>query len=423
TQRSVLASGLKVALLPKGTRGAAVQAQLKLRYGDVASLQGLETVGVFAGSLFDKGGAGLSRQQIADGFDALRATVGFAADDQVLTVNVTTVREQLPAVIERIGALLRAPAFPADALDELRRQWLTSIERQRHEPGALVANQLQRHGNPYPRGDLRHAPSFDEMVQDVNAVTAAQLQAFHRRFYSAASAEFAAVGDLDAAAVKQALDKAFGDWRQPAAGALRYQRAPRPLVNVPPQRFVLNTPDKQNANLRAELGMAINDSHADYPALLMANYLFGLSESSRLWTRIREKDGLTYDVRSFMDWNRVEPASHWVVTASFAPQNRAKVEAALNEELQRALKDGFSAAELEASRAGLLNLLRLSRAQDGAVASQLTQYLDLGRSFAFAQKLDDALAALTPDQVSAALRKYVDPTRWSAAWGGDFKAP
>lgn len=423
TQRGRLASGLQLALLPKGTRGGAVQAQLKLRYGDLASLRGLETVGSFAGSLIDKGGAGLSRQQIADGFDALRASVAFSADDQVLTVSITTVRDQLPAVVERIGALLRAPAFPADALEELRRQWLSAIARQRQEPESLVANQLQRHGNPYPRGDLRHAPSFDEMVQDVNAVTQAQLQDFHRRFYSAAAGEFAAVGDMDAEAVRRALDQAFGNWRQPAAGALAYQRAPRPLVAVPPQRFVLATPDKQNANLRAELPMPINDSHADYPALLMANYMFGLAESSRLWTRIREKDGLSYDVRSVVEWNRVEPASRWVVTAIFAPQNRARVEAALNEELQRALKDGFTATELQASRAGLLNLLRLSRAQDGTVAAQLVQNLDLGRTFAFAQKLDDALARLTPEQVSAAFRRYIDPARWSVAWGGDFKAP
>ncbi len=423
TQSSQLASGLRVALLPKGTRGGAVQARLRLHYGDERSLKGLETVAAFAGALLDKGGAGLTRQQVSDGFDALRAEVGFNADDQSLSVGITTTRDNLPRVIERIGALLRAPAFPADALDEMRRQWLTAIERQRQEPESLIANRLQRHGNPYPRGDLRHATSFDEMVQDVNAVQQAQLQDFHRRFYSAARAEFAAVGDLDAAAVTQALDKAFGDWRAPAAGAQPYVRVPRPLYAVPPQRFVVETPDKQNANLRAELGLPLSDRDADYPALLMANYLFGLSESSRLWLRVREKDGLSYDVRSQVEWNRVEPASRWVVTAIFAPQNRAKVEAALREELQRALKDGFSAAELDAARSGLLNLLRLSRAQDATVAGQLVQNIDLGRTFAFAQKLDDALARLTAEQVSAAFRKYVDPARWSIAWGGDFKAP
>ena len=423
TQTSALASGLHVALLPKGTRGGAVQAQLRLRYGDVDSLKGLDTVASLAGSLLDKGAAGLTRQQISDRFDALRAEVGIGAEDQSLVVSISTTRDNLPPTHALIGQLLRQPSFPADALEEARRQWLSSIERQRKEPEALIGNALQRHGNPYPRGDLRYAPTFDEMEQDVKAVTAGQLQAFQRHFYSAAHGEFAAVGDFDPAAVKQALAQAFGDWRQPADGPLPFVRVPHPLVQVAAARLVFKTPDKQNANLLAKLSLPLNDRSADYPALLMANYLFGLSESSRLWTRIREKQGLSYDVRSYVDWNRIDPNSTWVVSAIFAPQNQPKVEALLHEELARALKDGFSAAELDAARAGLLNLLRLGRAQDAAVAGQLVQNLYLGRTYAVAQALDDALQRLTPEQVSAAFRKYIDPDRVTTAWGGDFKTP
>ena len=420
TQISQLASGLRVALLPKGARGQVVQARLRLKFGDQNSLKNQEVVGAFVAALLDKGGAGLSRQQVSDSFDRLKAEVGFRLQGQALSVSMTTTQPHLPALVELVGRLLREPNFAPDVVEESRRQWLAGIERQRKEPDAVVANALRRHGNPYPRGDLRYTSTFEEMEEDVKAVTPDQLKAFHRRFLSAAAGEFSAVGAMDAAALRQSLDKAFGDWKQPAAGPLPYVRVPNPLVKVAPERFVLQTPDKQNASLMVSLALPLSDNDADYPPLLMANYLFGMSESSRLWTRIREKGGLSYDVRSFVDWSRVEPNSRWLGTASFAPQNRAKVEAAFNEETQRALKEGFSAAELEAARGGLLNLLRLSRAQDAAVAGQLVQNLDLGRTWATAQKLDDAIAALTAEQVSAAFRKFVDPTRWSSAVGGDF---
>jgi zinc protease len=422
TQTLQLASGMKVALLPKGTRGRAVQARLRLHFGDERSLMGQETVAAFVGGLFDKGGAGLTRQQISDRFDQLRAEVNFGASEQTLTVSITTTRDNLPATVALVGRLLREPAFPADALEEVRRQALAGIERQRKEPDSLIAQALQRHGNPYPRGDLRYAPTFDESVQDVQAVQVDQLQAFHRRFFSAASAEFTAVGDFDATALRPVLDTAFGDWRQPAAGPLPYVRVPQPLVPAAPARFVIETPDKQNANLRTALALPLNDSHPDYPALLMANYLFGQSGSSRLWMRVRETDGLSYDVRSGIGWNSIDLNSTWSVSAIFAPQNRAKVEAALDAELQRALKDGFTQAELDAARAGLLNLRRLSRAQDSVVAGALAQNLYLGRTFAVSQQVDDALAALTVAQVNAAFRKYIDASRWAIAWGGDFKA-
>jgi zinc protease len=425
SQLSALAAGLKVALLPKGTRGRAVQAQLQLRYGNETALAGKKPADAFVADLLSKGGGGLSRQQIADRFDQLRAEVGWQAGEQGLVVTLRTVREHLPATIELIGKLLRQPAFAEATLDEVRRQWLAELESQRKEPSAVVSNTLARLGNPYPAADWRYAPTFDEQEARVKAVTLAQLQDFHRRFYSAQRAEFAAVGDIDAAAVRRALEAAFGDWRQPAAGPLPYQRVPRPLVATQPERLVLATPDKQNANLLAQLPLPLTDTHPDYVPFLMANYIVGGGESSRLWTRVRETEGLSYDVRSGVAWNPHEPNSRWTSSAIFAPQNQAKVEAAWREELERATREGFTPAELDEAKAGLLNLRRLSRAQDDVVAAQLAGNLHLGRRFDFAQRVDERIAALTLAEVNAAWRRHFDLARVALAWGGDFakKAP
>jgi zinc protease len=421
TQAYTLASGLKAAVLPKSTRGRIVHARLRVRFGDVDSLRGQATAAAFAAAMLDKGGAGLTRQQISDSFDRLRAEVRFSAGGQTLGASITTTRENLPEVITLVGRLMREPAFPADALEEVRRQTLAAIESQRKEPGAVAAEAIARHGNPYPRGDLRHAPSFDERAEDATAVKREQLVAFHRRFLSAAQGEFAAVGDLDPAAVRAALDKALGDWKQPADGPRAYARAPDPLVQVPPARLVLATPDKANANLEIALALPIDDQHPDFAALTMANQILGGSLGSRLWTRIREKEGLSYDVRSSVDWNSFEPNSGWTASAIFAPQNQPRVEAALREEIERALKDGFTQAELDSERTGLLSSRRLSRAQDAGVAGWLAHNLHLGRRFARAQRIDDEIARLSVEQVNAALRRHVDPARWTAAWAGDFK--
>ena len=421
TQTSTLASGLQVALLPKGTRGNAVQARLTLRFGDEASLRGQATAISALGNLIDKGGAGLSRAQVQDRFNSLRAQVGFSAGGQGLSVNITTVREHLPAVISLVGQLLRDPALPADAAEELRRQALASIAAQRNEPAAVAANALQRHGNPYPRGDLRYVPTFDETQQDVLATTLDQVRAAHRRFLSAASGEFSAVGDMDVAAVRAALATALGDWSAPAGGALKFVRAPQPLVAAAPLRQLLATPDKANANLLLAQPLAINDTHPDYPALLVANHLLGADTTSRLWRRIREQDGLSYGVRSGIAFSNFEPNSSFQVQAIFAPQNLARVEAALQQETARALQDGFSQAELDAARTGLLNQRRLARAQDPVVAGMLGGNLYLQRRFALQQQTDDTIAALTADQVTAALRKYIDPAKWVLVWAGDFK--
>jgi zinc protease len=183
----------------------------------------------------------------------------------------------------------------------------------------------------------------------------------------------------------------------------------------------LATPDQQNAALRARLPMALSDTDADYPAMSMANYLLGGGGNSRLWKRIRETDGMSYSVNSQIAWNNFEPNSSWLASAIFAPQNRAKVENALREEIARALKDGFSVQELDEGRNGLLNFRRLSRAQDDVLASQLSSNLYLGRTFEISARVDAALAALTTEQVNAALRKYLKPEAIDLVFAGDFK--
>jgi zinc protease len=317
--------------------------------------------------------------------------------------------------------MLAGTALPSEVLEENRRQWLTGIEEQRKEPGALVSNAISRHGNPYPRGDVRYAATFDEQVQDLQAVKLEALRAFHRRFVSAANGEFSAAGDMDAAAVRAALDAALGDWRAPTDGPQAFVRVPQPLQKVAPERFMLRTPDKQNANLLATLRLPLNDLHEDFVPMLVANHLFGTGGTGRLWLRIREKDGLSYGTYSGVAWNAFEPNSRWIANAIFAPQNQAKVEAAFREELDRSLKDGFTQQELDEARAGLLSSRRLARAQDGVVTGALAENLYLGRSFARSQQVDDQIAQLTLAQVNAAWRKYMDPTSVVWAWGGDFK--
>ncbi len=412
----------RYALLPKGTRGRAVRLRLSLHHGTEKSLVGKRTVAELAGALLDKGGAGLTRQQIADRFDALQAQVSFQGTGESIWVSATTRRDRLPAVIELIGRLLREPAFDAGPLEEARNQWLAGLEQARQEPGEVVAKRIQRHGNRWPAGDPRYEPTYEEEAAAIRAVTLDQVKAFHRRFVSAQRAEFAAVGDMDVAAVRAALAKAFGDWKQPAGGPEAQARVPRPQVPAPAARFVEATPDKANANLMARLVLPIDDRHPDHAALQLGNRLFGGGTDSRLWMRIREKEGLSYGVQTWFEFPVQDTGAVFNVTAIFAPQNQPRVEKALQEELARSVSEGFTQAELEQGRAGLLKARALSRAQDGVLVERLSGNLYHDRRFAREQQVDDALARVTLEQLNAAWRRHIDPARLVIAWGGDFKA-
>jgi zinc protease len=181
--------------------------------------------------------------------------------------------------------------------------------------------------------------------------------------------------------------------------------------------------DKANAVLRGGLNLAMTDRDADFPAMVLANYLLGGFATARLPERIREKEGLSYSTYTWFRANPLDPEGVFAVSAIFAPQNRARVELAIREELARALRDGFSAEEVEAGKKGLLEARRLARTQDAALADRLARYLFLDRTFAWDIALEERIAALTPDEVLAALRRRLDLERLALVTAGDFRRP
>ena len=96
------------------------------------------------------------------------------------------------------------------------------------------------------------------------------------------------------------------------------------------------------------------------------------------------------------------------------------MEKAFREELARALRDGFTQAELDAAKSGLLQIRTQNRSQDPVLASAWAEYLYLGRTFEFSKAIDAKIKGLTLEQVNAAFRKYIDPAKVSVFKAGDF---
>ncbi len=410
--RRTLPGGMKLALLPKKTRGGTVVAQLTLEWGDEQSkLNRAAACGVASGMLV-RGTRKHSREQLRNQFDRLKANVGVGGDGG----SVETVRENLPETLKLMAEVLRQPSFPNEEFEQLRRSSLTGIDTQRSDPGALAGLALSRHLNPYPPEHWLYTTTLDERSARLQALSLAEVKRCYADFYGASDSELAVVGDFDPEEIARLAQELFGDWKSPRP----YARIPLRIADVPPADDVINTPDKANAVLRAGVLLKLRDDNPDYPALLLANYVLGGSSDSRLMRRIREKEGLSYSVGSFLSADSFFERGSFGVFAIYAPQNRARVEAALAEELRKALAEGFSAEEVEAGKKGLLQARQLARSSDGTVASRLVSYLVLGRTFAWDEDLERRIAAMTPKDIVEALRRHIDPAKLSVVKAGDF---
>ena len=359
-----------------------------------------------------------TRQQIKDEFDRLKARVSsFFVSGNTVRVTIETTRPNLAPALRLLGEVVREPAFPEKEFDELKREDLAQFEENKSEPTSLGSIAYQRYLNPYPKGDPRYISTVEESVADYTVASLDDVRRFYAEFYGASNGELAVVGDFDPAELTSAATETFGAWKSPQ----KYERLPQEYRDIAANSMSIETPDKANAFMLAGMNLKLRDDDPDYPALVLGNYMLGGGFlNSRLAVRIRQKEGISYGVGSGLFASPLDQAGGFQTFAIYAPENAARLEKAFREEIDGMLKDGFTADEVKQAKAGWLQSRTVNRSQDPALAGQLAGYAFLGRTLSFDGNIEQRVAALTPETINAAMRKYIDPAKITIVKAGDF---
>ena len=417
TTRSTIPGGAELALLPKRTRAQRVNVAINLRFGSLESLKGRATEGSLAGAMLMRGTRSMSRQQIKDEFDRLNAQVSIGGGATSAFVRIEAQRPNLPAVLRLVGQVLREPAFDEREFAELKQERLAQAEQGRSEPQVLAQQAFFRQLRPYPSDDPRAQLTVEEEITALNAVDLEGVRDFYADFYGGDHAQAAVVGDFDAAEVQQLLASFLGGWKSRTP----YQRIPDEYRPVDSTTIVIETPDKANAMFLSGTNLRMRDDDPDWPAMIIGDYMLGGGFlNSRLATRIRQQDGLSYGVGSFASASSQDASGFWLSYAIYAPENAEKLTAAFGEEIDRVRKEGFTAEELDAARTGWLQSREVMRSQDGSLANILASGLYLDRTLQFDANLESRMKTLTPQQVNAVMRARLDPAHFATVRAGDF---
>jgi zinc protease len=435
-QRQELPEGIKVTLLPKKSRGEEVNLMLTLRYGDENSLKGYESAAGFLSGLMLRGTKKLTHQELRDELDRLGATLnaGFGGGGRrgggrrgggggggglgAVSFSIEAKRDTLPAVLDLLRQVLREPRLPADEFEVMKRERLAMSEQMKTEPAMLAPRLLQRTLNPYPKDDIRYEPTVEESIERLKAVNYEQVAQLHRDFLSSQAGELTIVGDFDADKCLPILKETFTGWK----AAKPYARIASLIkTEVPASQHTINTPDKANATFTAGLLFPQRDDDPDYPALVMGNYILGSGTlSSRLGTRVRQKEGLSYGITSSLGVSSQDPRASFTISAIVNPKNLPKLQACAMEELDHLLTDGVTAEELNKARDGYLQALKVGRSSDSALAGSLGSLRHLDRTMLWEEELEKKFSSLTPEQVGAALKRHLDPKKLVTVGAGDF---
>jgi zinc protease len=418
-KRFQLSSGVKVALLPKKTSGQKVIGNLTLHFGNDQSLLGHNRACGLLGPLMLRGGTKKHTfQEIDDRLKKLDAGVSVNSGTGDLSFAWEVKRANLPALLELVREIAREPAFPDKEFELLKRARKQGLEEALTDPESLALQSLGRKLSPYSKDDIRYSPTIAESLERLAKTTRDEVKAIYLQQVGAQVGELVLVGDFDPEAVVPQLEEIVAGWKSDVP----YRRIPAQVHTVPASREEIRTPDKANAVYLAAHAFPMTDTSPDYPALLLGNHMLGgVRGGSRLWNRLREKEGISYEVISSFTANSEDPYAVFTIEATCNPANIDRADKSALEVLDRTLKEGFSEKELADAKKAILQQVQVLLGNDGFLAGALSSQLPLNRTFADAAENQKKIVALTAADVNRAMAKYLSRDKLVIVRAGDFK--
>ncbi len=414
-----LSNGAKYALLEKPTKGDKITASIILRFGDDKSVAGKSEIASVVADMLKSGTTTRSKKEIADELDKLKTTISFYGGPTSLNINIITDKQNLPAALALLDDMLKHPKFDAAEFDKAILEIKSNYESGKSDPQTIASEKLGKMLSNYSKGHPFYAASTDESLEELNKVKVEDVKKFYNDFYGANNSVSSFVGELDKKQVTIFLQNTFGNWNSKE----NYKEVEPMFFDTKATTEVINTPDKTNAMLLGGINLNISRKHPDYPAVVMANELLGGGAflSSRIPQRLRENEGMSYGAGSFMNVDYKYNTGNWGVYAMFNPLYKGRLDSALRQEVDKAIKGGFTQDELSKSITSWMEQNKSSLGVNENLAGIIRSFLQNDRDLIQYTEFENKIKALNTEAVNAALRKYFDKAKLVMVYGGDFE--
>ncbi len=406
-----LAQNIKLSVLSKPMRGDFVRLRMKLRFGSLDALSGRIAAGRLVGRLLQDGTPKYNKQQIQDELVKLNAAVNFNLGPTGGDVDLTVGKDQFAQAYDFIVHLLKESDLPVRAFYSTKNNFIRAVEGELNDRATEANREFRRYGNPYAKDDPRYPYTSQEWLDELKALTYEQVQEFHAKFYGAQVAQVVVVGAVDPSSVQAQTARLLENWTAPVL----WQRLPYPFSDVVPTRQMFDTPDKASSKIWAFTRVPLVELDPENWQLRLATRIFGVGPASRLWTRLREKDGLSYDLAASVQLSSYEKSTGWSLFCDVAPANLSTAEKAVKEELARSLADGFSPQEVEQFKKQFLQERKAARSGDDHAIGVLMAIQEFNQDWDLALKNDKLIESFTTEQINAVWRKYLKPDQ--LVWG------
>jgi zinc protease len=417
--------GLKVAVMTRQSKDDRVQGVLRLRWGTLESQRGASVLASMLGANILDGMAAVSSssgespamdaQQIQAYLQKLDSSIRLSSSAGVLSASLEFPAQNTAAVISFLNDLLRRPAFNNAVFERNQRAMIAAFQPMKSNPNNLASNLLERnHRAHYQAGDPREVRLLEDTERQTRDASAAQLQAYWQRFAGAQHGEFVLSGPVELGAVQAQLQSLWGDWasKEPYTRWVSEHAAPAGVAFSKVQ-----VPEKANATYSARIAFPLDQRHPDFAPLLA-----GMEMMSRLglFQRVREQEGISYGVSSWLDAPWDGNAASINLNASFAPQNLDRLRTAIREVLVQTREKGYSFIEVGLAKSAIIARRKDRLTQPANAIDTIAFNLREDRALDANKEFDERYEKLDAASVNAALKKYLDVTLLKEVVAGTF---
>ncbi|ANF51064.1 peptidase M16 [Chryseobacterium glaciei] len=413
-----LSNGMKYGLINKELKGDKVQGTFRFRIGNEKDLEGKDAVASITASLLKSGTKTRTKEQIQDDLDQMKSSVSAYVYGQNLIISLNTYKQYYPKVMAIVQDILTNATFPENELTKTVTETNTWLEGQIKDPDAIANNELQRLASPYPKTSIFYVASLQEQIDENKKVTKAQVVDFYQNIMGASDGVGTLIGSIDVKSASSELEKTFGKFTAKS----KFVEVKPTFFDTKKQDKNIITPDKENAVALGTSSFKMTQDNPDYPALVMANEILGSGGflSARLPMRLREKDGISYGVGSYLSVPVTNDVASWNYYAYLNPTKRDAVEAAVKEEVSKALASGFTQEELDSNKKSYANERMTNLGSDNVLITLVNTKLLFGVPLERFDEQNSKIQNLKLTEVNAALKKYISENKVISVFAGDF---
>jgi zinc protease len=315
-----------------------------------------------AADLLDEGAGDLNANTFHERLENHAIELSFQVGRDYFHGSLRSLNEHRDEAFDLLRIALASPRFDADAIERVRGQELSVLQRDTTNPNDLASRRWWETafpGHPYGR-------ETKGTLESVPRITADDLRGFVHRVFARSQLTVSIVGDVDAKTAGELIDRAFAGL--PAKNDLK------PVANATPsglgRRIVINVDVPQSVVTFGGQGIARQD--ADFMAAYIVNHILGGgSFSSRLYKEVREKRGLAYGVSDSLVW--FQRAAVLLGGTATRSDRTADALTVIEQEIKRMAADGPTPDELAAAKSFLKGSYALSLDTSAKIAAQLTQ--------------------------------------------------